>query len=61
MRYSSTSLPGASDSITDFSVLSNPVFAQNILCLGLCDSEGHESYIIEIMVYNSWLKTISFE
>ena len=27
---------GASDSVTDFSVLSNPSDAQNVSCLGLC-------------------------
>ena len=27
---------GASDNITDFSMLSNPAGAQNISCLGLC-------------------------
>ena len=27
---------GASDSVTDSSVLSNPVDAQNVSCLGLC-------------------------
>ena len=27
---------GASDSVTDFSALSNPVDAQNVSCLGLC-------------------------
>ena len=30
---------GTSDSVTDFSVFSNPVDAQNVSCLGLCGSE----------------------
>ena len=30
------SLRGASDSVTDSSVLSNPADAQNVSCLGLC-------------------------
>ena len=32
----STSLRGASDSVTDSSVLSNPADAHNVSCLGLC-------------------------
>ena len=33
---SNSSWRGASDSVTDSSVLSNPADAQNISCLGLC-------------------------
>ena len=32
----SCQLRGASDSVPDFSVLSNPADAQNASCLGLC-------------------------
>ena len=30
---------GASDSVTDSSVLSNPTDAQNVFCMGLCDRD----------------------
>ena len=30
---------GASDSVTDSSVLSNPADAQNVSCLGLCGKD----------------------
>ena len=30
---------GASDSVTDSSVLSNPTDAQNVFCLGLCSRD----------------------
>ena len=33
---SCSSLRGASDSVTDFSVLSNPTGVQIVVCLGLC-------------------------
>ena len=31
---------GASNSVTDFSALSNPAGAQNISCLGLCGNDS---------------------
>ena len=34
--YSFASRRGSSDSVTDSSVLSNPLDAQNVSCLGLC-------------------------
>ena len=35
-----TCLRGASDSVTDFSALSNLTDAQNVSCLGLCGREN---------------------